>query len=85
MLKHISVFFLLLMFALCCHAQEVLSGVVVDDNGGPLPSIVVKLYDGVSMTVLNYVITDENGHYSIEVKGKSNSLLLRYTAMGFMQ
>lgn len=85
MLKHISVFFLLLMFALCCHAQEVLSGVVVDDNGGPLPSIVVKLYDGVSMTMLNYVITDEKGHYSIEVKGKSNSLLLRYTAMGFRQ
>jgi hypothetical protein len=67
-------FFLVFLFPILCHAQEIIQGIVVDSASfAPLPYVNVKIKNQTKGT-----ITDEQGNFKL-VATKADTLQISYT------
>jgi len=73
--KILSLLFLLAVFASSALGQRTVTGVVSDDSGEPLLAVTVVVLGTSEGTV-----TDQNGHYSIEVLDENS--ILRFSFIG---
>ena len=76
--------FFLLVAALTAHGQSVISGVVSNEAGQPLPGVMVRVYAQGGSQVLAVGQTNKTGHYQIEVKtAEAASLTVRYAHLSY--
>ncbi len=73
--KVLHVFFLFAFLSVSVWAQKTVTGVVTDDTGSPLPGANVMIVGTQQGT-----ITNQDGHYSIQVPG--NDAVLRFSFVG---
>ena len=76
--------FFLLVFALVVRGQSVISGVVSNEAGQPLPGVMVRIYAQGGSQVLAFGQTNKTGHYRLEVKTtEAASLTVRYAHLSY--
>lgn len=78
--KHWLMPVLMLMFSLAASAQRdyTVGGIVVDENGEPLPGATVRENPVSKEQELRAVATDINGHFSLLISGKTKQLKASY-------
>ena len=79
-LLHIA---LLLLFGPVLSAQTVLTGLVKDTEGEPLPNIKVLAYKAGSRIIVAYAGTDNDGKYNLTVNAEADSLDVATSSLFF--
>lgn len=76
--------FIILVFALELHAQNTITGTVVDENKSPLPLATILLLDSSDSTLVKGNVTDDTGIYQLH--GVSSGIyLLSISMVGFQK
>ena len=63
-------------------AQTIITGSVIDGDGKPMPSVIVRAFSAGGDELMAYGFTDVEGKYSLEVTDSIPSLLLRFSMLG---
>lgn len=84
-LKFYILLFVLLLSSIKSISQNIftISGIVTDSNQKPIPFATIILIQNKNNEIINYVLTNEGGEYSINFTNKNNDLLLKVSSLGY--
>ncbi|WP_246236273.1 TonB-dependent receptor [Flavobacterium ajazii] len=79
-----------IVFSLCCFsslAQKsiALNGKIVTEKEAPIEAVTVYLIHPKDSSVINYTLSDKNGHFKLETKAISQNIILKVSGEGYQE